>query len=152
VSSVIGAAALYLTMLVMVRLTGRRSLGQLSPFDFILLLLIGEAAQQALIGDDPSFTNAFLVILTLLMLDIALSLLKLRVPSLQRLIEGVPTVLVADGRPNESRMRMARVTVEDVLQAARTTRGLTSIAEVRFATLETDGTISVVPFSATRGR
>jgi uncharacterized membrane protein YcaP (DUF421 family) len=84
------------------------------------------------------------------MLDVGLSLLKRHVPALERLIEGVPTVLVAEGKPIEARMRLARVTLDDVLQAARISRGLISIGEIRFATLETDGTISIVPFGSRR--
>jgi uncharacterized membrane protein YcaP (DUF421 family) len=149
--SVLGAASLYLAMLVMVRLSGRRSLGQLTPFDFILLLLIGEAAQQALVGDDGSFTNAILVIMTLLTIDIGLSLLKRHSPLAGRLIEGVPTVLVEDGRVLEDRLRAARITHEDVLQAARAHAGLMSLSEIRHAVLETDGKISIVPHHAQAG-
>jgi len=74
--SVLRAAAIYLVVLVVFRLAGRRTLSELTTFDFVLLLIIGEATQQALLGDDFSIVNAMVVIVSLVVFDIALSLLK----------------------------------------------------------------------------
>jgi uncharacterized membrane protein YcaP (DUF421 family) len=143
--SVIRAAALYAVLLLLFRLTGRRSLRETTPFDLVLLLVIGEATQNALLGEDFSFTNALVVIVTLLLLDIGLSLLKSRSATVERILDGVPTLLVAHGRPIEERLRRARVDLGDVMQAARQRQGIERIEQIRWAVLEADGTISVVP-------
>ncbi|PWS38320.1 hypothetical protein DFH01_03255 [Falsiroseomonas bella] len=143
--SVLRAAALYLVLLVLVRLTGRRSMRETSAFDLVLLLVIGEATQQALLGEDFSLVNAVLVVVTLLLMDVGLSLLKQRSEAAERVIDGVPTLLVADGKPIEERLRRARVDVTDVLQAARIRHGLVGLEQIRWAVLEADGTISIIP-------
>jgi uncharacterized membrane protein YcaP (DUF421 family) len=143
--SVIRAAALYAILLVLFRVTGRRSLRETTPFDLVLLLVIGEATQQALLGEDFSLVNAVVVVTTLLLMDVALSLLKGRSPTVERVIDGVPTILVADGKPIEDRLRRARVDLDDILEAARERQGLATLDEIRWAVLETDGTITVIP-------
>jgi uncharacterized membrane protein YcaP (DUF421 family) len=75
------------------------ALGQVTSFDFVLLLIIAETTQQALLGDDYSVTNAFLLIGTLVGIDIGLSLLKQRSAKLDRLLEGAPLVIVENGKP-----------------------------------------------------
>lgn len=75
--SILRAAGMYIALMLLFRVAGRRSLADLTTFDFVLLLIIGEATQQALLGEDFSFTNAMLVIATLIVLDVGLSLAKL---------------------------------------------------------------------------
>ncbi len=122
--SVLRAAALYLVLLVLFRIAGRRSLTDITTFDLLLLMIIGEATQQALLGDDFSLVNAVLVIITLIVIDVGLSLLKLRHPKLDTLIEGSPTLIVEYGRPLHARLAEARLREEDILLAARETQGL----------------------------
>jgi uncharacterized membrane protein YcaP (DUF421 family) len=143
--SVLRALAIYGVLLLLLRLTGRRTLKEMTPFDLVLLLIISEATQQALLGDDFSVTNAVLVITTLLLADIGLSLLKARSPRLARVLEGVPTLLVAHGRPLPGRLERARLDEEDVLAAARELQGLERMEQIRFAVLETNGQITIVP-------
>jgi uncharacterized membrane protein YcaP (DUF421 family) len=143
--SVLRAAALYAILLLLFRVTGRRSLRETTPFDLVLLLVIGEATQQALLGEDFSLVNAVVVVTTLLLMDVALSLLKGRSATVERVIDGVPTILVADGKPIEDRLRRARVDLDDILEAARERQGLATLEEIRWAVLETDGTITVIP-------
>ncbi|MGG5812096.1 DUF421 domain-containing protein [Falsiroseomonas sp. CW058] len=143
--SVLRAGALYLVLLVLFRITGRRSLRETTPFDLVLLLVVGEATQQALLGEDFSMANAVVVIVTLLLIDIGLSLLKQRSATAERVLDGVPTILVHDGRPIEDHLRRSRIDVNDVLEAARERQGLTRLEEIRYAVLETDGTITIVP-------
>lgn len=100
---------IYLFLLVLFRIAGRRTLGQMTNFDFVLLLIISEATQNAMIGNDFSLTNGMLVILSLVGLDIAFSLLKQRFPALNRHLEGLPLVLVEQGRPLKELMRKSRV-------------------------------------------
>ena len=143
--SVIRAAAIYGILLVVFRLTGNRSLGQITTFDFILLLIISEAIQNGMVGNDYSVTNAFVLVLTLLTLDIGLSLVKSRLPIVARWLEGLPVVIVEHGRPRREQMRASRVDVGDVLTAARKLHGLERLDQIRYAVLERSGDISIVP-------
>ncbi|HEX2279518.1 MAG: DUF421 domain-containing protein [Candidatus Tectomicrobia bacterium] len=143
--SVLRGAAIYFFLLVLFRLAGKRTLSDVTTFDFVMLLIIGEATQQALLGEDFSLTNAFLVILTLIGLDIAISLWQQRWPRLSKWIEGVPLVIVEDGRPLHERMKRARVSEEDVLTAARERQGLARMDQIRYAVLERSGGISIIP-------
>ena len=143
--SVLRAAALYGFLVVLFRVAGRRTLSEMSSFDFVLLLVVGEATQQALLGEDFSLTNAFLVILTLVTLDVGLSLWKQRSRWLELWVDGVPIVLVEHGRPLRDRMDKARVDLEDILEAARTRQGIGTLDDIEFAVLERDGSISILP-------
>ncbi|HJE68242.1 MULTISPECIES: DUF421 domain-containing protein [Pseudomonadaceae] len=143
--SVLRAAALYAFLLVLFRITGRRALSEITTFDFVLLLVIGEATQQALLGDDFSVINAFVVIATLVLIDILLSLFKERSPRVGRFLDGVPLIVVEYGKPLTERLRKARLTEEDILEAARQSQGLERLEQIRFAVLEKNGQISVIP-------
>jgi uncharacterized membrane protein YcaP (DUF421 family) len=150
--AVLRAAVFYFILLILVRISGRRTLSQITVFDFVLLLVISEATQSALVVDDDSMTNSFLVIVTLLIIDIGLSLAKLRYESLDKLIDGVPTVIVADGTPLRERMQRARVDEKDVMEAARQLQGLERLDQIKFAVLEVTGGITVVPKKETGTR
>src|SRR5690606_6181492 len=126
------------------RISGQRSLGQVTTFDFVLLLIIAETTQQALLGDDYSLTSAFLLIVVLLSIDIALSLLKRHSPGIDRLLEGLPLVIVEDGKPLRERMTRARVDDEDILSAARTLQGLERMEDIKYAVLARNGGISII--------
>lgn len=132
-------------LLIIFRIAGERTLASLTTFDFVLLLIIAEATQQGLIGDDFSVTKALLLITTLVGIDVGLSLLKDRSRLLHKLIEGVPLVLVADGKVLADRMQRARVDEEDVLQAARERQGVESMDQIKYAVLERTGEISIIP-------
>jgi uncharacterized membrane protein YcaP (DUF421 family) len=137
--------AVYVFLLLVFRIAGRRTLSQITTFDFVLLLIIGEATQQALLGDDFSVTTGFLVVATLLVIDIGLSLLKGRVRYLERLIDGMPMVIVENGAPLLDRMRRARVDIDDVLEHARQVHGLERMDQIKYAVLEISGSISIIP-------
>ncbi len=143
--SVLRTAAMFAVLLLLFRLTARRTLGSVTSFDFVLLLIVSEATQQAMLGDDHSLVNATLVIATLLLCNVGLSLLKGRSAFAARLLEGVPTLLVAHGRPLRDRLRRARVDEDDVLSAAREAQGLERMEQIRFAVLEVNGRITIVP-------
>ncbi|MPY69269.1 MAG: DUF421 domain-containing protein [Alphaproteobacteria bacterium] len=149
--AVLRAAAIYLFMLLLFRIAGRRTLSNLTNFDFVLLLVIGEATQQALLGDDFSVTNAFIVIVALIGIDIGLSLVKERSPRLGKVLDGVPMVIVEHGKPLHPRMERARVSEEDVLQSARQTQGLERMDQIKYAVLELGGSISIIPQDGPRG-
>jgi uncharacterized membrane protein YcaP (DUF421 family) len=143
--SVIRPALVYLFLLLLLRLTGKRTLAQITSFDFVLLLIISEATQQALIGEDNSMINAAIVVSTLIGLNILMSLLKQRSKWFDRLLDDIPLVIVADGKPLKDRMDKARVDEDDVLDAARESCGLERMEQIRHAILERDGQISIIP-------
>lgn len=143
--TVLRGAAIYFVLLIVIRLTGRRSLGQLSPFDFVLLLIVAETTQQALLGDDFSLTNAVVLIVTLFMIDIALSFVKGNWPAAEKILDGRPTVLMLDGKLDRGAMKRARLDEHDILEAARILQGLERVEQVKHAILEVNGEISIVP-------
>ncbi len=146
--SVLRASVVYFGLLIIMRLAGKRSLAQITTFDFVLLLIIGEATQNALLGQDFSMTNALVVIVTLVGIDIGLSLLKRRSKALDRFLEDVPLVIVENGVPLKDRMHKARVDEEDILSAARHLQGLERMDQIRYAVLESSGGISIVPMKS----
>ena len=143
--SIFRALGIYLILMLIFRIAGKRSLAQLTTFDFVLLLVIGEATQQALLGNDFSLTNAFLVILTLVGIDIGLSLLKQRWPTLEKWMDSVPLVILEDGKLHKDRMDKVRVDETDILTAARQMHGLERMEQIKYAVLERSGGISVIP-------
>jgi uncharacterized membrane protein YcaP (DUF421 family) len=143
--AVLRGLSVYIFLLIIFRISGKRSLGQVTSFDFVLLLIIAETTQQALLGDDYSLTKAFLLIGTLFGVDIGLSLLKQRSAKLDQLLEGAPLVIVEDGKPLKDRMDKARVDEKDVLHAARELQGLERMEQIKYAVLERNGDITVVP-------
>lgn len=145
--AVLRSTVIYIFLLVVFRISGKRSLSQITTFDFVLLLIISEATQQAMLGDDFSITNALLIITTLVGLDIGLSLLKQRSPRLDKLMDSVPVILVENGELLVDRMSKARVNEEDILSAGRELQGLERIEQIKYAVLERGGHISIIPKS-----
>lgn len=139
------AAAMYLFLVVVFRVCGRRVLAQITTFDLVLVLIISEAAQQAMIGNDFSMTTAFLAIVTLVGIDVALSLWKQRFQRLDRWLDGLPLLLVENGLPFAERLRMARIDESDILTAARQLQGLERMEQIKYAVLERSGGISIIP-------
>lgn len=148
--AVLRAVSIYLFLQIVFRISGKRSLGQVTTFDFCLLLIIAETTQQALLGDDFSITNAFILIVTLFGLDIFLSLLKQRSSRLDRILEGSPLVLVENGRPIEKHMLESRIDVQDIMSAAREKQGLERFEQIKYAVLERNGEITIIPAAAAR--
>jgi uncharacterized membrane protein YcaP (DUF421 family) len=101
VDIVVRALVIYLVIVVLFRITGKRTMAQVTTVDLVLLLIISEATQQALLGDDYSITTAVLAIVTLVVLDRAADLVKFKSKKFSRLVEGSPVVLVERGRPLE---------------------------------------------------
>lgn len=142
--SILRAAGMYLALMLLFRIAGRRSLSDLTTFDFVLLMIIGEATQQALLGEDFSFINAMLVIATLIVLDVGLSLAKLNSRRLARVLDGHATLVVEHGRFLHERMRKARLTEDDVLESARDSQGIETVEQIRYAIVERNGKISII--------
>jgi uncharacterized membrane protein YcaP (DUF421 family) len=144
--SVVKAIVVYIVLWAVIRLSGRRTLAELSTFDFILFLMIGGATQRALIGQDYSLINAFVVLATLVALDIVVGLLERDFQGFSKIIKGVPTILVEHGHTLTGRMRRARVTENEILEAARSLHGLETLEQIKFAILEASGDISIIPY------
>jgi uncharacterized membrane protein YcaP (DUF421 family) len=147
---VLRSAAVYVLLLLVFRIAGKRMLYETSTFDLVLLLIIGEATQQALIGQDYSLTAAALVILTLVGLNIGLSELKLRSKRVERLVESTPIVILEHGRPLLDRMYKERIDVADILAAARHLQGLERLDQIKYAILEGHGGITIIPRDESR--
>ncbi|HEY0962087.1 MAG TPA: YetF domain-containing protein [Pseudomonadales bacterium] len=143
--SIVRAAVVYIFLLLVFRLSGRRTLSEMTMFDFILVLIVSESVQEALIGDDRSLTNAGLVIFTLVMINIALSMLKLKFLTLEKWIDGRPFIIVDQGRCLQDRLARARVDERDIMEAARLDHGLERLDQIKYAVLERNGRISIVP-------
>ena len=145
--AIIRAFIIYVVLLIIFRVAGKRSLAEITTFDLVLLLIISEATQQAMLGDDFSITNALLVIITLFFIDTTLSGIQNRFPKAGPWLEDVPLVLVEDGKILKERMQKSRISEGDILQAARDKQGLENMEQVKYAVLERTGTISIVPKS-----
>lgn len=147
--SVLRAIAVYLILLVVTRLSGRRTLAEITAFDFVLLMIIAETTDQSLLGDDFSITNGAIVIVTLAAVDVGLSFVKAWSARLAMVIDGAPSVLVADGKVDWDTLRRARVDIDDVLAAARSRHGLKRLDQIDCAVLEMGGGISIIPRGGT---
>jgi uncharacterized membrane protein YcaP (DUF421 family) len=143
--SVIKAVVVFFALWAIIRVSGRRTLGEMTAFDFILFMIIGGSTQRAITGQDYSLTNALLLVATFVALDIALSILELRSPMFRRILNAMPMILVENGYLMTERMRRARITEDNVLEAARRLHGLERIDQIKFAILEATGEITIVP-------
>jgi uncharacterized membrane protein YcaP (DUF421 family) len=145
--TIIRSLIIYFVLWGLLRLSGRRTLGKMTSFDLVLLLVIGGVTQRALLGQDYSVVNALLVIVTLILTDVALSLLQREFPPLSKLFNGEPMIVVEEGRPLLGRLKRARLTAEQVLEAGRRIHGLERMDQIKYAILEASGEISIIPYS-----
>jgi uncharacterized membrane protein YcaP (DUF421 family) len=145
---IVRTLVVYLAILVGLRLAGKREIGQMTVFDLVLLLLIANSVQNAMVGPDTSLVGGILAAVTLLLINAAVSSARLRWPRLGRLVEGSPTLLVLHGQVIPAHMRQEGIDEEALLAALRE-HGVGAISEVEMAVLEIDGSISVVPLDAT---
>lgn len=139
------ALAIYLILLVVFKIVGRRALLQMTSFDLILLLIISEATQQALLGNDFSVTGAMLTIITLVVVDMLFGFIKKQVDGAESFLDGSPVILLEHGVPLSDKMKMVDVSLDDILVAARQNQGVTEIGRIKYAILERNGHISVIP-------
>jgi uncharacterized membrane protein YcaP (DUF421 family) len=133
----------FVFLYVLMRVIGRRELSSLEPFDLILLVVLGDAVQQGLTQDDYSLTGAVLAIGTIAILQLVVSYANFRFPRLRPLLDGEPIVIVEHGKTIDKNMRRERVTMEDIMQAARQ-QNIASLDDVDWAVMETSGAISFI--------
>ena len=141
---VLRTLVVYLALLVGLRLAGKRELGQMTPFDLVLVLVISNAVQNAMVGPDTSLTAGLAAAFTLLLANWTANRIGLKWPWLQRKMIGSPTLLISHGQFVEDNMRREGLEPDEVLMAMRE-HGVADVADVEMAVLEIDGTISIVP-------
>jgi uncharacterized membrane protein YcaP (DUF421 family) len=141
---VVRTAIVYLFLVVVLRISGKRAIGQLTILELIVVLVVSDAVQNSMVGENVTLWGGLVAVLTLIALDQGLSLLLERWTWFRILIEGEPRVLVRDGKPDEQAIAKEKVDLPDIERAARR-NGLERLDEVRLAVLETDGSISIIP-------
>ena len=134
----------YAVVLGMVRLGGKRALGQITPFDVLLIVLLGNAVQNALLGQDTSLAGGLLLAATLITLNYTVGWVTTRSRRMERLIEGEPVLVARDGKLLDSVLRRELITQAD-FDAAMRQQGCGGIEEVALALLEINGHITIVP-------
>jgi uncharacterized membrane protein YcaP (DUF421 family) len=137
-------AVVYFVILVGLRLAGKRQIGQMTTFDLVVLLLLANAVQNAMVGPDTSLIGGVVAAAMLLIVNTVVARLRLRWPRLRRLIEGSPTLLILRGEVIADHLKREGVD-QDELEAALREHGIAALSGVEVAVLEIDGSISVVP-------
>jgi uncharacterized membrane protein YcaP (DUF421 family) len=143
--SVIRGLVVYGFLLLVFRLAGKRTLSETTNFELVLLLIISETTQQAMVNNDHSLTNGFLLILTLVACTVTLGWLKQRFPTWGYVLDDVPTIVVENGHMHKDRMRRLHVDESDILESAREHQALENIGEIKYAIVERNGKITVIP-------
>lgn len=136
-------ALVYFVVLVLLRMIGRRQIGQSTPSDLVTLLLISEAVQNGMLGEDSSLAGSIVSVATLLSLSYLMEYLSARHPAFERRVEGVPQVVYREGRFSEREMRSMNISERDLLAAIRA-RGYDSLNAIRMIVLEPDGRVSIL--------
>lgn len=141
---VIRATVVYVFLLVLLRLTGKRQVGQLAPFDLVLLLVLSNAVQNSMNGNDASITGGVILASTLVALNYVVGWLTYRSKRIEALVEGRPVILVHDGKIDTAAMRSVQMTVHE-LESSLRAEGYAGPEHVRFAVLENNGRVTVIP-------
>ncbi len=146
VEKLLRSIVVYVFIVLAFRLTGKRQVGQLTPFDLVVLLLISNVVQNALIGNDNSLGGGLIGATALLVLNYLFVEITYRSKRLRHALEPYPTILVHDGHVLEANLESERISHDD-LHAAIRRSGLVEPSQVRFAVLEATGGISIVPWT-----
>ena len=141
---VLRAAFAYVFIVFLLRIVGRRELSSMEPSDLVLLVIMGDLVQNGITQSDYSVTGVVLAISTMGLLAVSTSWLVFRSKRAQRLIEGVPLILIEDGKPIEKNLRSERLTIDEVAEQARGQQ-IESLETVKWAVLESNGSISFIP-------
>jgi len=145
------AVVVYAFLLILLRITGKRQVGQLAPFDLVLLLVLSNAVQNSMNGGDNSITGGLISATTLVGLNWIVARVTYRSKRLEGLIEGHPVVLVHNGRVIHDAMRSVQMTMHE-LESSLRTEGCAGLEQVRFAVLENNGHVTVVQADETKAR
>lgn len=139
--------AVYVLLLVIFRFAGTRMLAQMTSFDLILLLIISETTQSAMVNGDHSITNCFLLVMTLVGATVILSFLKMKFPKLDCWLDDAPLIIVDHGKMNEAFMKKVHMDKSDILESARLLHGLERLDQIKYAIVERSGDISIIPYA-----
>jgi uncharacterized membrane protein YcaP (DUF421 family) len=145
VEIVVRTGIIYIVVLFGVRLTGKREVGQMTPFDLTLLLLLSNAVQNAMTGPDTSLHGGIVAALTLLVLNYVIAEASGANRRFRRLVQGSPTLLIHEGQMITPHLAKEHVTVDEVQRACRE-HGIASVHEVALGVLEVDGSISLLKY------
>lgn len=137
-------AIVYVFLMVLIRVSGKRTVGEFTPFDLVVVVLLGESVQGAITGNDESVPGGMLVAVTIVGLNYAVAFVTARSQAASKLFEGEPVLLARQGRTFPAALRRNNIPTSDLDEAVRHA-GLSSLAEVELAMLEPDGEISIVP-------
>jgi uncharacterized membrane protein YcaP (DUF421 family) len=135
--------AIFVFILFVTRVTGRRELNSLEPYDIIVLVVLGDLVQQGVTQSDNSVTGAVIVISTIMVLSVIAGWLGFRFRPARRVLQGEPLIVVDDGQPVTRNLRRERITIQEVETEARIQQ-IGSLDEIRWAVLETDGQLSFI--------
>jgi uncharacterized membrane protein YcaP (DUF421 family) len=138
---VLRAAVAYIFIVFMLRIIGRRELSTVGPTDLVLLVVMGDLIQNGVTQSDYSVTGIFLAVSTIGLMTVAMSFITFRSPFAQRVVEGVPVILVEDGRPIEKNMKSERLNLDDIEEEMRG-QGIESLDDVKWCVLESSGSMS----------
>jgi uncharacterized membrane protein YcaP (DUF421 family) len=140
---VVRAVVLYLFVWFLTRAMGKKELSQLSTFEIILAVAIGDLIQQGVTQEDQSVTGAMLAVGTFGVLVLIFSYTSFKSPKARPVLEGIPVVVLRDGKPVERAMTYERITLDEVKEAARA-QGIADLGEVQLCVLEPSGTFSFI--------
>ena len=140
---IVSTLAVYLFIVIAIRLFGKKELAQLSVVDLVFILLISNAVQNAMVGPDSTLSGGLVAASTLFLFNYVFKYLQYRFPKLGKVIEGDATMLIYKGNIIDSHLRKARITTDELLEAVRE-HGVASVKDVNLAILEVDGNISVL--------
>ena len=141
--TVFKAVAAYFTLLILLRITGRRTGKRMTTFEILLIFLLGGQMTQTILAEDRSFTNAFIGVSTITLCHALVAWIKIKSRGIAKFVDGTPLVIYADGRWEHDYMDMVRVQKEDVLQAARE-EGLEREEQIKYVIVERNGALSII--------
>lgn len=148
---ILRAVVVYLALILFIRLTGKRQIGEISPFDLILLLILSESVQSSLVAGDESLVGGLIVAGTLLLLNSAIGRITYKSRKAEDIIDGGPEILIHNGKVLEHVSKKARITEQELMSTLRKS-GFFKLEDVKLAILEDDGTVSAQGYEARESR
>ncbi|MBY0451724.1 MAG: DUF421 domain-containing protein [Bdellovibrionaceae bacterium] len=141
---IIRGAVVYFALLIMLKLGGRRQIGQLSPFDFVLLLILSNAVQNSMTGGDNSLIGGLIIAFSLVVINAVISIITTRNKKISRLIDGRPEVFIHNGKLYENILLRENISHDELKEILRK-NGVLSASDVKYGVIEATGNISIIP-------
>lgn len=140
---IISSVSVYIFIVIAIRLFGKKELAQLSIIDLVLILLISNSVQNAMVGDDSSLAGGLVAATSLFVVNYLLKVIMFKFPHLGKLIQGEPVMLIYNGKLNMNNIEKSKISIRELMEAVRE-HGVSSIEDVNLAVLEVDGNISIL--------